>query len=307
MHVSVLSEEVIEYLNCKPGMVVYDCTLGMGGHTRRLYDAVQPGGHVVAIEVDSETLALTKKELSDVSDGVTFVNASFSDLDTVVQEVGRVPQGILFDLGISSYQLDNPARGFTFQHDGPLDMRMERSTGRTAADVVNIYDEAEMTRILRDYADERFAGRIAKAIVSHRKDKKIETTAELVDIVKAAVPRSKWPQRKHVATKTFMALRIEVNNEFDRVEQGIQKAIDVAEPGARIAIITFHSIEDRLVKRLINDAARACTCPKEVPLCVCETEPQIIKITRKAVKPSEEEIKNNPRSRSAQLRVIEKK
>ena len=306
-HVSVLADEAIACLAPRPGGIYVDGTLGGGGHAALILEASSPSGRLFGFDRDREALRAAGERLAGYGERVTLVHANFADM---AEELGRLGvaavDGILLDLGVSSHQLDTAERGFSFQQDAPLDMRMDTDAGMTAADLVNSLDEAELERIIREYGEERWAKRIAAFIVRDREVKPLETTLQLVDLIKGAIPRGAWEDRIHPATRTFQALRIAVNEELESVVQGIASGVRMLKPGGRIAIISFHSLEDRLVKDGFRSLSRGCICPRELPLCACGHRPEVKIITRKPVRAGEQEVALNPRARSARLRCAEK-
>ena len=301
-HVTVLKNEMIDGVFRGNGIYV-DLTLGGGGHSAEI---LKRGGFVVGIDRDEDALHAAEKRLSAISGNFKLVKSNFSDLKAVLQNLGvKKADGIMADLGVSSYQLDTAERGFSYMHDAPLDMRMDKSAGLSAFDVVNGYSAKELERVIKNYGEERWAKRIAEFIVNTRENKKIETTGELVSVIKAAVPKGARQDGPHPAKRTFQALRIEVNGELTVLEQTVRDAADVLAEGARMGLITFHSLEDRIVKNTFRQLESGCTCPPEFPVCVCGGKPKIQIITRKPLLPSEEEISENPRARSAKLRIAE--
>ena len=301
-HVTVLKNEMIDGVFRGNGIYV-DLTLGGGGHSAEI---LKRGGFVVGIDRDEDALRAAEKRLSAISGNFKLVKSNFSDLKAVLQNLGvKKADGIMADLGVSSYQLDTAERGFSYMHDAPLDMRMDKSAGLSAFDVVNGYSAKELERVIKNYGEERWAKRIAEFIVNTRENKKIETTGELVSVIKAAVPKGARQDGPHPAKRTFQALRIEVNGELTVLEQTVRDAADVLAEGARMGIIAFHSLEDRIVKNTFRQLESGCTCPPEFPVCVCGGKPKIRIITRKPLLPSEEEISENPRARSAKLRIAE--
>ncbi len=306
-HRSVLLDECIESLDIKPGGIYVDGTAGGGGHSLEIAKRLGNGGRLIAIDRDDAAIAAASERLHDYLDRVTFVRNNFSAAADVCRELGiEKIDGILLDLGVSSYQLDTAERGFTHNADAPLDMRMDRRNELDAYTVVNSYTYDELKRVIWEYGEERFAPRIASAIVRRREIKPIETTGELVDIIKSAIPAAAREGGHHPAKRTFQAIRIEVNGELDAIEPAIRGAKDIMNKGGRIVIITFHSLEDRIVKQTYADMASGCTCPRELPICVCGKKPTVKVLTKKPILPSDGEIEENPRSRSAKLRVCEK-
>ena len=306
-HRSVLLDECIENLNIKPDGIYVDGTAGGGGHSLEIVKRLTAGGRLIAIDRDDAAIAAATARLSDYLDRVTFVRNNFSSAREVCLELGiEKIDGILLDLGVSSYQLDTAERGFTHNTDAPLDMRMDRRGELDAYVVVNTYSYEELRRIIWEYGEDRFAPKIASAIVRRREKAPIETTGELVDIIKSAIPPAAREGGHHPAKRTFQAIRIEVNGELDAIEPAIRNAQEIMNEGGRIVIITFHSLEDRIVKQTYADLASGCTCPRTLPVCVCGKRPEVKVITRKPILPSERELEENPRSRSAKLRVAEK-
>ena len=310
-HTPVLLAEVTQQLSPHPGSIIVDCTLGGAGHAKRLQDLVAPGGLIVGIDQDETALsaaAVTLRLGRQIPPTSILLKGNFGELDELLVEA-RIPyvDGFLFDLGVSSPQLDVPERGFSYMEDAPLDMRMDPGHQTlTAAEVIADYAEADLARIIRDYGEERWASRIASFIVEARSRASIETTSQLVAVIKAAVPASARRQGPHPARRTFQAIRIEVNDELGVLGRGLASAARWLITGGRVAVISYHSLEDRIVKRTFADLARGCTCPPDVPVCTCGNVPVLRVITRKAIVPTEAEIEENPRSRSAKLRVAEK-
>ncbi len=306
-HRSVLLDECIESLNIKPDGIYVDGTAGGGGHSLEIAKRLTDGGRLIAIDRDDAAIAAATDRLHDYLDRVTFVRNNFSSAAQVCRELGiEGIDGILLDLGVSSYQLDTAERGFTHNADAPLDMRMDRRGELDAYTVVNTYSFEELKRVIWEYGEERFAPKIASAIAKRREQKPIETTGELVDMIKSAIPLAAREGGHHPAKRTFQAIRIEVNGELDAIEPAIRNAKDIMNKGGRIVIITFHSLEDRIVKQTYADMASGCTCPRDLPICVCGKVPEVKVLTKKPILPSVEEVEGNPRSRSAKLRVAEK-
>ena len=305
-HVPVLFNEVMDALNIQPGGIYVDGTVGGGGHSSGICQRLTEDGMLIAVDRDREALAAAEKRLEEYGCRKRFVHANYSDTEAIAAAAGQKVQGILLDLGVSSYQLDNPERGFSYMQDAPLDMRMDDSDRLTAYDVVNGYGRDELTRIIKDYGEERWASRIAEFIVRERATAPIETTGRLTEIIKAAIPAKARRTGPHPAKRTFQAIRIEVNDELGHLREAVEKLPDLLDSGGRIAIITFHSLEDRIVKTEFERRLDPCTCPKEFPVCVCGKVADVRRVTRKPVAPSEEETETNPRARSAKLRVLEK-
>ena len=305
-HVSVLLEECIEALNIKPDGIYVDGTLGGAGHSSRIA-AKLTTGRLIGIDRDPVALEAAGERLKPFADRVTLVHSNFDEMDTVLKDLGiSGVDGILMDLGVSSPQLDDGKRGFSYMADAPLDMRMNSEDTLDARQIVNGWSYEELKRILYDYGEERYAPRIAAAICKHREEAPIETTLELVDIIRGAMPAVALREKQHPAKRSFQAIRIAVNDELGSVRRLMDDAIDCLNPGGRLAVITFHSLEDRIVKTAMQAAAKGCTCPPEFPVCVCGKKPQVRILTRKPILPDEKELAENPRSRSAKLRVAEK-
>ena len=305
-HVSVLLNECIEGLNIKEDGIYVDGTLGGGGHSLEILKRLSKDGTLIGVDQDKDALKAAGERLQDFAN-VKFVHSNFYNIDSVLNnlEIKKI-DGMLMDLGVSSYQLDEGDRGFSYMQDAPLDMRMNRENSLSAYEVINEYEEEEIYRIIRDYGEEKFAKRIARFIVENRENKPIETTLELVEIIKAAIPAKARREGPHPAKRTFQAIRIEVNSELSILNKAIEDGVNRLNKGGRMAIITFHSLEDRIVKIKFKELATSCTCPKEFPICVCGGKAKVKLISRKAIEPSKEEVEENPRSRSAKLRVIER-
>ena len=304
-HYSVLLKESVDYLDVKPDGIYIDATLGGGGHS---YEILSRGARCgIGIDQDIEAIDAATKRLCEFRDKVVTVNRNFSEIKSILDELGiEKIDGAVMDLGVSSYQLDNAERGFSYMHDAPLDMRMNRNTPKSAYDVVNTYSEQELMRIFYEYGEEKWSSRIAKFIVEKRKEKEILTTYELSDIIKAAIPKAARMDGGHPAKRIFQAIRIEVNGELEILKQAICDFTDVLKPGGVLSIITFHSLEDRIVKKTFVELAKGCTCPKSFPVCVCNKTPEIKILTSKPILPSERELDENSRSKSAKLRVAVK-
>lgn len=304
-HRSVLLDECIEGLNIRPDGIYLDGTLGRAGHSREIAKRLTTG-RLICVDRDDAALEAAQTRLADWMDRVTLVHSNFDQVGSIIEELGlRGVDGMLFDLGVSSPQLDDGSRGFSYMADAPLDMRMDRSESLTAADVVNTWSQDELRRILFQYGEERCAGQIAGAIVRARAIKPIETTLELVDILKSAMPAKALREKQHPAKRTFQAIRIAVNDELASVDRMIRSAIPHLNKGGRLAVITFHSLEDRIVKVGMAEFSKGCTCPPDFPVCVCGKTPDVKLVNRKPILPSEQEIEENPRARSAKLRVCE--
>ena len=305
-HSPVMPNECIEGLNIRSGGIIVDGTAGGGGHSYLIAKCLTEG-KLIAIDQDETAIRAAGKRLSEFSDKVMFARNNFANIREVVNGFGyeRI-DGVLMDLGVSSYQLDTPERGFSYMADAPLDMRMNTDAPKSAYDVVNTYPEAVLRKILYDYGEEKFAPKIAARIVAERAKAPIETTGQLCDIIKASMPASAKIGGHHPAKRSFQAIRIEVNSELDVIEPAIRSAVDMLNTGGRFAIITFHSLEDRIVKQTFADLASGCVCPRDLPVCVCGRQPKVKIITRKPIIPSEKVLEENPRSRSAKLRIAEK-
>ena len=306
-HVPVLLEECISMLNIRPEGIYVDGTLGLGGHSAAIAARLSPTGRLIGIDRDETALARASQRLAGYAPLVTLVHGSFGHLEEILEELG-IPavDGMLFDLGVSSPQLDEAERGFSYRLDAPLDMRMDRTQSLTARDVVNTYDEAELSRILFQYGEEKYARRISAAVVRRRAEKSIETTGELVDIIRTAMPAAALREKQHPAKRSFQAIRIEVNGELREVEQMMASAPDRLRPGGRLCVITFHSLEDRIVKQGISRCEHGCTCPREAPVCTCGFHQTLKNLTGKPILPSPVEQAANPRARSAKLRAAER-
>ena len=305
-HVSVLLEECIAGLNIRPDGVYVDGTLGGGGHSSRIAALLTTGRHI-GIDRDPVALEAAGKRLEPYADRVTLVHANFCEMASVLKNLGiSGVDGILLDLGVSSPQLDDGERGFSYMVDAPLDMRMNSQDTLSAYDVVNSWPYDELKRILYDYGEERYAPKIAAAICSRRENAPIATTLELVDVIRGAMPASALREKQHPAKRSFQAIRIAVNDELGAVSKVMEDAIPLLNPGGRLAVITFHSLEDRIVKNAMAEAAKGCTCPPNFPVCVCGNKPKVKLITRKPIVSGEEELERNPRARSAKLRICEK-
>ena len=305
-HVSVLLNECIDNLNTDPAGTYVDGTLGMGGHSEKIAEKLTTG-RLICIDRDASAIDYARERLKLFSDRITFVHANFADTVEVLDELGiEGVNGMLFDLGVSSPQLDETERGFSYTKDAPLDMRMDRSEGLTAYDIVNTWSEERLNRILWDYGEEKYARRISRAIINKREKKPIESTLELSDIIKSAMPSQALREKQHPAKRSFQAIRIAVNDELGAVAKMAETVPDKLLPGGRLCIISFHSLEDRIVKSAIAARENGCTCPREAPICTCGFVKTLKSVYRKPILPSEEEIENNPRARSAKLRVAER-
>ena len=306
-HKSVLLYETVDELNIKPDGIYVDGTLGGGGHSYEIAGRLSEGGRLIGIDQDEDAIKAASKRLEPYMDRVTIVRNNYCNMDKVLDELGiDKVDGIMLDLGVSSYQLDAADRGFTYNVDTALDMRMDQRQEITAKDIVNEYSEFDLYRIIRDYGEDRFAKNIAKHIVAGRQEKPIETTFELNDIIKAAIPMKVRATGGHPSKRTYQAIRIELNKELEVLENSIDMMIDRLKPEGRLCIITFHSLEDRIVKTRFRNNENPCTCPPSFPACVCGKVPKGRVITRKPVVPTDEEINENSRSKSSKLRVFER-
>jgi len=305
-HKPVLFYETVDGLNIKPDGVYVDCTLGGAGHSSLVLSRLTTG-RLIALDQDMAAIENAKIKLSPYEGKFELVHTNFEEVGQVLSRL--CPEGIdgaMIDLGVSSYQLDTPERGFSYHHDAPLDMRMDQKNPLSAKEVVNTYSQTELCRILRDYGEEKRFSSIARAIVKAREEKEIETTLELAEIIKSAFPPKERFEGKHPARRSFQAIRIEVNRELDVIPTTLAQLVDHLKPGGRLCVITFHSLEDRVVKECIRDYIEGCTCPRDFPVCVCGFQPKLKNVTRKPIVPGKEEETENPRSRSAKLRIAEK-
>jgi len=307
-HAPVMPEEALRFLAPRSGGVYVDGTLGGGGHSQLILEACAPDGILYAFDRDRAALSAAGERLAGFGDRFHPVHGNFAEMAEALRASGVTGiNGFLLDLGVSSHQLDTAERGFSFQTDAPLDMRMDTGSGPSAGDLVNELPETELTRIIREYGEERWAQRIARFIVATRTESPVTTTLRLVDIIKGAVPRGAWEERLHPATRTFQALRIAVNDELGSLERGLAAGVGILKPEGRGVVISFHSLEDRIVKLCFRELARGCICPRELPLCGCGHVPEVTILTSRAVRPGETETAANPRARSARLRAVEKR
>lgn len=305
-HKPVLLEECLQALALKPDGVYLDGTLGRAGHSQAILRRLTTG-RLIGIDRDQAAIDAAKERLAEFGDRVTLVHGNFSDLGDILQNLGIVGvDGMLFDLGVSSPQLDEPRRGFSYMHDAPLDMRMDETAELDAYQVVNAWSYEELRRILFEYGEERYAPQIARAIVRSREDRPIETTGELVEIIRSAMPAKALREKQHPAKRSFQAVRIAVNGELDALPPMLEAATAGLNPGGRLAVITFHSLEDRIVKQKLRELATGCTCPPEFPVCVCGKKPRLNLVSRKPIVSGPAELEENPRARSAKLRVAER-
>lgn len=307
-HYSVLRDETIENLNIRPDGIYVDGTLGGAGHSYEIAKRLSDKGRLIGIDQDADAIKAAGERLAEFGDKVTIVRSNYSDMKNVLHSLGiEKVDGIMLDLGVSSFQLDTPKRGFTYRsEDAPLDMRMDDRNALTARDIVNTYSENDLYRIIRDYGEDKFAKNIAKHIVAARQKQEITTTGELNEIIKAAIPQKVRATGGHPSKRTYQAIRIELNHELDVLRDNLDDMIDLLNPGGRICIITFHSLEDRIVKSNFKKNENPCTCPPSFPVCVCGNKSKGTVITRKPILPSEKELEENSRSKSAKLRVFEK-
>ncbi|MDE6208379.1 MAG: 16S rRNA (cytosine(1402)-N(4))-methyltransferase RsmH [Lachnospiraceae bacterium] len=309
-HKSVLLDETIDSLNIKPDGIYVDGTLGGAGHAYEVVKKLSDKGRFIGIDQDEDALAAATEKLSIFKDKIKIdiVKSNYKDINNVLNALGvKKVDGILLDIGVSSYQIDTVERGFTYKEDAPLDMRMDKSASLSAKDIVNDYSEIELFRIIRDYGEEKFAKNIAKHIVSRRNEKPLETTGELIEAIKAAIPAKIRANTGHPAKKTFQAIRIEVNKELEVLENSIDNMIEILNDGGRLSIITFHSLEDRIVKNKFRDNENPCVCPPNFPVCVCGKKSKGTVVTRKPIVPGDKEINDNKRSKSSKLRVFERR
>jgi len=303
-HVTVLKDEMIENLLIKKGGIYVDMTLGGGGHSA---EVMKKGGFLIGIDQDENAIKAAGERLKQIGTNFKLVKSNFREIKSVLKELDiKSVDGIIMDLGVSSPQLDEADRGFSYMNDAPLDMRMDKSADFSAFDVVNTYSEDKLWEIIADYSEERWAKRIAQFIVNTRKENEIKTTGELVSIIKAAIPKGARIDGPHPAKRTFQAIRIEVNNELGILKDTIEDAVSVLNEKGRIGVITFHSLEDRIIKNTFTNLSHGCTCPKEFPVCMCGKKPTIKLVTRKPIVPDEKEVLENPRARSAKLRIAER-
>lgn len=306
-HTSVLLNETVDGLMVKPGGIYVDGTLGGGGHSHEIATRLSGSGRLIGIDQDAAAIKAAGERLSEFGDLVTIVRSNYRNTKAVLTELGIAQiDGMMLDLGVSSYQLDNKDRGFSYRYDTPLDMRMDERQTLSARTIINEYDEMTLFRIIKDYGEDKFAKNIAKHIVRARAEKPIETTGELNEIIKAAIPAKMRAEGGHPSKRTFQAIRIECNKELEVLKESLEELIDLLAPGGRLCIITFHSLEDRIVKSAFKQAANPCTCPPSFPVCVCGKESKGRVITGKPILPSEEELAVNSRSKSAKLRIFEK-
>jgi 16S rRNA (cytosine1402-N4)-methyltransferase len=305
-HRPIMPEEVLRFLNPQHGGVFLDGTLGGGGHSRLILEKLSPNGFLIGIDRDPEALERASLNLNCFKPRFFLFHGNYSQMDQALAEAGFDSlDGILLDLGVSSHQLDKGERGFSFSREAPLDMRMDPGSGEmTAAEAVNRLEQEELERIFRDYGEERWARRISRQIVLQRREAPLQTTLELADLVRNTVPGGHTPSRIHPATRVFQALRIFVNQELEHLRQGLEKAIDLLKPEGRLVVLSFHSLEARIVKDVFQSQAKGCICPPKLPVCVCGRKPRVQLLTRKGVKPGPEEIDQNPRARSAVLRAV---
>lgn len=307
-HKSVLLYETVDSLNIKPDGIYVDGTLGGGGHAYEVASRLGENGRLIGIDQDADAIRAATERLEPFKEKITIVRSNYRNIREVLEGLGiQKVDGIYLDLGVSSYQLDTAERGFTYREDAPLDMRMDQRNDKTAADIVNDYTEMELFRVIRDYGEDKFAKNIAKHIVKAREKGRIETTDQLVEIIKAAIPAKMRAEGGHPAKRTFQAIRIELNKELEVLTESIDTMIDLLNPGGRLSIITFHSLEDRIVKTRFRTNENPCVCPPNLPVCVCGKKSKGKVVTRKPIIPDEKEIEENKRSKSSKLRVFERK
>jgi len=307
-HIPIMLDEVIEGLDIKPDGIYVDGTLGGGGHSYEIAKRLVSGGRLIGIDQDEAAIKAAGARLSGFGDRVTIVRSNYAQMVSVLQSLGiEQVDGILLDLGVSSHQLDNAERGFSYMEDAPLDMRMDRRQEKTAGDIVNFYSQAEFTRIIRDYGEDKFAAKIAAKIIGFRENKPVETTGELAEIIKSAIPMKYRLTGGHPAKRTFQAIRIELNRELEILEESIEGMLDILSDRGRMAVITFHSLEDRIVKSAFRKAESPCTCPPDFPICVCGKKSKGFVASRKPLIPSDEETERNPRAKSSKLRIFVRK
>lgn len=307
-HISIMAREVIDALEPTRGGIFVDCTAGGGGHSLEIAKRLPQGSRLICLDRDDEAIAACTERLGDYADRVTVVKSNFRNIGSALDSLNiKKIDGVMWDLGVSSHQLDDGDRGFSYSKDAPLDMRMDRDETRSAYDVVNAYSEDELKRIIRDYGEEKFASRIARCICEAREERPIERTTELAEIISRAIPAAqRMREAQNPARRTFQAIRIEVNGELAAIEPSITEACERLNEDGRIAVITFHSLEDRIAKDTLRKLSTGCTCPPEFPVCVCGGKPKIELLSRKPIVPSDAETEENPRSRSAKLRVARK-
>lgn len=303
-HIPVLLKETLEYLDPQPGGIYVDGTLGGAGHSFEVAKRISPGGTLVGIDQDENALEAAKERLKEFGSSVIVVHDNFRNIKSIISKIGFSEiDGILLDIGVSSHQLDEEERGFSYMNDGPLDMRMDRTKKYTAESIVNDASEQELARIIKEYGEEKWAVRIAKFIVEERKKQRIDSTLKLVEVIKRAIPAAARREGGHPAKRTFQALRIAVNDELEVLKQALIDGVEVLKPGGRIVVITFHSLEDRIVKTVFNNMEKPCVCPPQIPICVCGKKPILKILTRKPVTANEEELQQNSRAKSAKLRA----
>ena len=306
-HIPVLYREIMDIMAPKAGETFVDCTLGGGGHSKGFLERTAPDGRLIGIDQDLEALAAAKKNLAQFGERVRYIHSNYENLSEILAaEAPEGVDGILFDIGVSSHQLDDAERGFSYMHDAPLDMRMDQTRDFSAYEVVNRYSEDELYRIIREYGEENWAKRIAQFIVEKRKIKAIETTGELVEVIKAAIPKKARMDGSHPAKRTFQAIRIEVNGELEVLEKTIEQAVKNLKKGGRLGIISFHSLEDRIVKEKFKYLAAKCICPPEMPICYCNKVAEVKILTKKPVVAQADELESNSRAKSAKFRAVEK-
>lgn len=306
-HISIMPRECMDALRIEPNGIYVDATTGGGGHSGLIAERLGDGGRLICFDRDDDALKAAKEHLADHAHKITFVKSNFCDMKSALEQINiKGVDGILFDLGVSSYQLDNKERGFSYMADAPLDMRMDKAQKLSAYDVVNTYTEFALMKLFFDYGEEKFSRKIARAIVEKREQHPINGTLALVEIIKDAMPMAAKREKQHPAKRVFQAIRIEVNDELGAVEQAVACGIELLNPRGRMAVMSFHSLEDRIVKRAFAENAKGCTCPPSFPICVCGNTPKIKLVSKGVITAKEEEVEQNPRARSAKLRVCEK-
>jgi 16S rRNA (cytosine1402-N4)-methyltransferase len=306
-HIPVLREAVMGFLGCHAGGVYVDGTVGGGGYAEAILQASAPDGVLIGLDCDAEAIARAQKRLPSYQNRLFLVQANFADLPRILKELGQGPvDGVVVDLGVSTFQITDSTRGFSFMLDGPLDMRMDRNLAQTASDLVNTLSERDLTRLIREFGEERWAPRIARAMVLQRRTGPFTTTRELAKVIEMTVPKTKDSFRIHPATRTFQALRLAVNRELESLEQFLAHALDLMKPGGRLCTVAFHSLEDRIIKHTFREWSQSCTCPKNIPQCQCLGQPLVKLLTRRPSRPDPREIERNPSARSARLRAVEK-
>jgi 16S rRNA (cytosine1402-N4)-methyltransferase len=305
-HIPAMVNEVLYYLDCRPGNVVVDCTLGGAGHAKAILERIVPKGHLIGIDQDMDAIENAKETLKAYASDLTLFHGNFVQTSEALSLTGRdAADGMLLDLGVSLHQLKHSGRGFSFNNDEPLDMRMNTEADATAGDIINTMTQAHLVNIFKEYGEERWARQIARKIVSVRSREKIRTSGALAKLVSDTIPKkARYTGKIHPATRVFLSLRIAVNKELERLEQFLTTAVNLLRPNGRLCILSYHSLEDRIVKRYIRLMEKGCRCPPDLPKCICEGKPSVVNLTRKAVRPKNDEVEHNPMSRSARLRAV---